>query len=93
MLLVIKHIVQYETELCFKNIYVLTRRTCAKQMLGGYICIVSKLFTVITYYFTIRKKNHKNMLSIVQISKDKVFTLTKPSYILSQICLIFYQLL
>ena len=56
MLLVIKHIVQYETELCFKNIYVLTRRTCAKQMLGDYVCIVSKLFTVITYYFTIRKK-------------------------------------
>lgn len=69
MLLVIKHIVQYETELSFKNIYVLTRKTCAKQMLGDYICIVSKLFTVITYYFTIRKKNHKNMLSIVQISK------------------------
>lgn len=34
-----------------------------------YICTVSKLFMVIMCYFTIRKKI-KNMVCIVQLSKD-----------------------
>lgn len=29
------------------------------RLVGDYVCAVSKLFTVITYYFTIRKKSPK----------------------------------